>query len=55
MCASRWQMMLWYDWHKDAKASEFAAVPLKTKKTSQSVSKKSLIMLQALLVYSSSP
>ena len=38
-CAVSWQRIEWYDWHVDASASEFAAVPLNAKKTSQSVSK----------------
>lgn len=50
-----WQMMLWYDWHREASTREFAAVPLNTKKTSQSVSKNSRSMSQALAVCSSSP
>jgi hypothetical protein len=36
--AVSWQRIEWYDWQSDASASEFAEVPLKTKKTSQSVS-----------------
>ena len=55
MCAVRWQMTLWYDWHSAARASALAAVPLKTKNTSQSVSNSSRMRSQARAVHGSSP
>ena len=54
-CAVWWQMMLWYDWHIEASDSELAAVPLKTKNTSQSVSNVSRSRSDARVVHASSP
>ena len=54
-CAISWQRIAWYDWHMAAKASELAAVPLKTKNTSAWHSKISRIRLQARAVHGSSP
>src|SRR2546430_14447098 len=54
-CAISWQRMLWYDWQSEASESELAEVPLKTKNTSQLVSKTSRIKLAALSVQVSSP
>ena len=53
--ALSWQTMLWYDWQREASARELAAVPLKTKKTSQSVSNSSRSALHAWAVLLSSP
>ncbi|CAH0441904.1 hypothetical protein LMG9673_02715 [Ralstonia pseudosolanacearum] len=55
MCASSWQMTEWYDWHSADSASELAAVPLKTKKTSQSVSNRSRMRSHTRCVQESSP
>src|SRR5258708_1625220 len=49
------QITPWYDWQSEASASEFAAVPLKTKKTSQSVSKSARNAFDARSVHGSSP
>src|SRR5215213_1742183 len=54
-CATSVQRMEGYDWHNDASESEFAAVPLKTKNTSQLVSKTSRTRLEASSVQRSSP
>jgi hypothetical protein len=53
--AAAWAMMPWYGWHNAASASALAAVPLKTKKTSQSVSKTSRRSAVARAVSPSSP
>src|SRR5437773_7965035 len=54
-CASSWQSKLWYDWQSEANESELAEVPLKTKKTSQLVSKTSRIRFEAFAVQESFP
>ncbi|MNS44936.1 hypothetical protein D3C71_1767930 [compost metagenome] len=55
MCASSWQITEWYDWHSDDSASELAAVPLNTKKTSQSVWNRLRMRSQTCWVQESSP
>ena len=54
-CANWEQITPWYDWQRDASARELAAVPLKAKKTSQSVSKRSRNASAASAVHGSSP
>ncbi|MNE86144.1 hypothetical protein D3C81_1613090 [compost metagenome] len=55
ICASSWQITEWYDWHSADSASEFAAVPLNTKNTSQSVWNRSRMRSQTFCVQLSSP
>ena len=54
-CDIAWQRMPWWRWQIAESARELAAVPLKTKKTSQSVSKISVKRRFARAVYGSSP
>src|SRR6266567_5616955 len=54
-CEVSAQITPWYAWQSEASASEFAAVPLKTKKMSQSVSNNARKALDARSVHGSSP